>query len=218
MLEVWCHCRNRSVLIEKLILASASPYRRALLKSTGVLFETVISGVDESNITPPTPLATAQQRAAAKATAVGRAHPMALVIGCDQVLDCAGEMFSKATNAEQVRAHLRLLRGREHALHSAFCLYCHAHTTPLLHTQVVTAKLQMRTLAEQEIDGYIERGEWSATVGCYRYEDAGVNLFTSITGTEDNIAALPRLPLLHNLRRLGINPLLQPDPPWTLLS
>ena len=205
------------MLIEKLILASSSPYRRELLKSTGVIFDTVVSGVDESNIMPPTPLATAQQRAEAKATAVGHEHPTALVIGCDQVLDLDGEMFSKAIDAEQVRQHLRLLRGREHALHSAFCLYCHAHTTPLLHNQVVTATLQMRTLTEEEIDGYIERGEWSATVGCYRYEDAGVNLFTSITGTEDNIAALPRLPLLYNLRRLGINPLLKPDPPWELL-
>ena len=206
------------MLIGKLILASASPYRRGLLKSTGVIFDTVVSGVDESNITPPTPLATAQQRAEAKAAAVGREHPTALVIGCDQVLDLDGEMLSKATDAEQVREHLRLLRGREHVLHSAFCLYCHAHTTLLLHTQVVTTTLQMRTLTEEEIDGYIERGEWSATVGCYRYEDAGVNLFASITGTEDNVAALPRLPLLCNLRRLGINPLLNPDPPWELIS
>ena len=206
------------MLIEKLILASASPYRRGLLKSTGVIFATVVSGVDESNITPPTPLATAQQRAEAKAAAVGREHPTALVIGCDQVLDLDGEMLSKATDAEQVREHLRLLRGREHVLYSAFCLYCHAHTTPLLHTQAVTTTLQMRTLTEEEIAGYIERGEWSATVGCYRYEDAGVNLFTSITGTEDNVAALPRLPLLCSLRRLGINPLLNPDPPWELIS
>ena len=202
------------MLIEKLILASASPYRRGLLKSTGVLFDTVISGVDESNITPPTPLATAQQRAAAKAMAVGRAHPTALVIGCDQVLDLDGKMLNKATDAQQVREHLRLLRGREHALHSAFCLYYHAHTSPLLHTQVVTARLLMRTLTETEIDGYVERGEWSSTVGCYRYEVAGINLFTSIAGTEDNIAALPRLPLLHSLRRCGINPLCQPAPPW----
>ena len=202
------------MLIEKLILASASPYRHALLKSTGVLFDTVVSGVDEGNIAPPTPLATAQQRAEAKAKAVGHEHPTALVIGCDQVLDLDGELLSKATDAAQVREHLRLLRGREHALHSAFCLYYQAHTPALLHTQVVTARLRMRTLTEAEIDGYVERGEWSATVGCYRYEVAGVNLFDSIEGTEDNIAALPRLPLLHNLRRCGINPLSQPTPPW----
>ena len=70
----------------------------------------------------------------------------------------------------------------------------------------------MRTLTEEEIEGYVKRGEWSSTVGCYRYEVAGVNLFSDITGTEDNIAALPRLPLLHNLRRCGINPLCQPAP------
>ncbi len=202
------------MLIEKLILASASPYRAGLLKSTGVHFETVVSGVDESNITPPTPLATAQQRAVAKATAVGREHPTALVIGCDQVLDLDGELLSKATTAEQVRRHLLLLQGREHVLHSAFCLYYHAHRHPLLHAQVVTARLHMRALTAAEIDGYVERGEWSATVGCYRYEVAGVNLFTSIEGTEDNIAALPRLPLLHQLRGVGINPLLKPAPPW----
>ena len=216
-LEVLCHHhRNVPVLIEKLILASASPYRRELLKSTGVLFETVVSGVDESDITPPTPLMTAQQRAVAKATAVGGEHPTALVIGCDQVLELDGVLLSKATTAEQVREHLHLLQGRAHALHSAFCLYYHVHPSPLLHTQVVTARLHMRALTAAEIDGYVERGEWSTTVGCYRYEIAGVNLFASIEGTEDNIAALPRLPLLHNLRRCGINPLLQPDPPWHL--
>lgn len=204
------------MLIEKLILASASPYRRGLLKSTGVVFDTVVSGVDECDIMPPTPLTTAQQRAEAKASTVGCDHPQALVIGCDQVLDLDGEMLSKATNAEQVREHLRLLRGREHALHSAFCLYYHEHSPPLLHSQVETARLLMRSLTESEIDGYVERGEWSATVGCYRYEVAGVNLFSSIEGTEDNIAALPRLPLLQNLRRCGINPLLKPTPPWEL--
>ncbi len=204
------------MLIEKLILASASPYRRELLKATGVQFDAVVSGVAENDITPPTPRATAQQRAAAKACAVGETHPTALVIGCDQVLDLDGEMLNKATDALQAREHLRLLRGREHTLHSAFCLYYHTHTPPLLHTQVVTAKLLMRPLTENEIDGYLDRGEWSATVGCYRYEDAGVNLFVHIDGTEDSIAALPRLPLLHSLRRCGINPLCQPTPPWAL--
>ena len=202
------------MLIEKLILASGSPYRRGLLKSTGVIFDVVVSGVDEDNITATTPLATAAQRAAAKAVAVGQVHPTAVVIGCDQVLDLEGEMLSKATEVEQAREHFRILRGRWHTLHSAFCLYQHACSPSLTHAQVVSAKLHMRDLTEEEINGYLARNEWSATVGCYRYEDAGVNLFSSIDGTEDNIAGLPLLPLLHNLRRLGINPLLKTAPPW----
>lgn len=205
------------MLIEKLILASGSPYRRGLLKSTGVFFDVVVSGVDEDSIIATTPLATATQRAAAKAIAVGQAHPTAVVIGCDQVLDLDGEMLNKATDVEQARTHFRLLRGRWHTLHSAFCLYQQACSPALTHAQVVSAELHMRALTEQEIEGYLTRNEWSATVGCYRYEDAGVNLFTSIDGTEDNIAGLPLLPLLHNLRHLGINPLLKTTPPWKLV-
>lgn len=204
------------MLIEKLILASSSPYRRALLKSTGLRFDTVVSGIDERQFTAATPRATAEQRAQAKATAVGDAHSTALIIGCDQVLDLDGESLNKATNAEQVDAHLRLLRGRSHTLHSAFCLYHRAQRPALLHTAVVSATLHMRALTAAEIAGYVACNEWSAIVGCYRYEDAGVNLFEHIEGSTDTIAGLPLLQLLEALRQLGVNPLCQATPPWTL--
>ena len=113
------------VVVAELILASGSPYRKQLLESTGIVFETVVSGIDEEKIEAPLPEDTARQRAMAKAEEVGKRRPHSLVIGCDQVLDFKGKSLSKATNIEQTRIHLRELAGHTHTLHSAYCLYYH---------------------------------------------------------------------------------------------
>ena len=76
--------------------------------------------------------------------------------------------------------------------------------------------MHMRSLTDDEIEGYIERGHWSQVVGCYRYEGMGVNLFATVDGSQHTIVGLPLPSLLAKLRELGINPLVNPAPPWEI--
>ena len=200
--------------VDQLILASASPYRRQLLQTTGLEFSTVVSKVDESQIVEGTPFVVASNRAQAKAVSVSHDYPNSLVIGCDQVLDFAGKNIPKATCAEQAIDHLQMLSGNSHTLHSAYSL-SHANSGLLL-TDVISVVMQVRELTLTEINNFVARNEWSATVGCYRYETSAINLFTAIDGSEQTIVGLPLLQLLGKLRELGINPLLQANPPWEI--
>ena len=200
--------------VDRLILASGSPYRRQLLKTSGLPFSTIVSKVDESQIAKGTPIVVASDRAQAKAVSVGQDYPDSLVIGCDQVLDFAGKNLPKATCAEQVVDHLQMLSGKSHALHSAYSLY-HANGR-LSFTDVVSVVMQVRELTLTEIRNFVARNEWSETVGCYRYETSAINLFQAIDGSEQTIVGLPLLQLLETLRELGINPLLQANPPWEI--
>lgn len=200
--------------VDQLVLASGSPYRRQLLKTTGLVFSTIVSKVDESQIIDGTPVVVAGNRAHAKAVSVGRDHPNSLVIGCDQVLDFAGKNLPKATSAEQAINHLQILSGKSHTLHSAYSLYHDKGQLSL--TDVVSIVMQVRQLTATEIKNFVARNEWSATVGCYRYETSAINLFQAISGSEQTIVGLPLLQLLAKLRELGINPLVQANPPWEL--
>ena len=200
--------------VDQLILASGSPYRRQLLQTSGLVFSAIVSRVDESQIIDGTPIVIASDRAQAKASSVGREYPNSLVIGCDQVLDFGGKNLPKATCVEQAIDHLQTLSGKSHTLHSAYSLY-HANGR-LLFSDVVSVVMQVRELTLTEIRNFVARNEWSATVGCYRYETSAINLFHAIDGSEQTIVGLPLLQLLKKLRELGINPLLQPNPPWEL--
>ena len=203
--------------IAELVLASSSPYRQKLLKSTGIAFRCVSSGVDETCINGSHPCETARLRAIAKAVKVGKDHPQSLVIGCDQVLSFAEENMPKAQTAGEVKEHLRLLSGKEHLLYSAYCMYYHAFEhKPFLEAEVVSATMQMRQLTEEEIVSFVDYNEWSETVGCYRYESVAVNLFSKVEGSMHTIVGLPLIPVLARLRGLGINPLLAPNPPWRM--
>ena len=200
--------------VDRLILASGSPYRRRLLQTSGLSFSTIVSKVDESQIIDGTPIVIASDRAQAKALSVGQDYPDSLVIGCDQVLDFAGKNLPKATCAEQVVDHLQMLSGKSHTLHSAYSLY-HANGR-LAFTDIVSVVMQVRELTLTEIRNFVARNEWSETVGCYRYETSAINLFESIDGSEQTIVGLPLLQLLATLRQFGINPLVQAKPPWEI--
>jgi len=110
---------------DKLLLASKSATRLALLASAGIAVETQNSGLDERAVEAAAaqerldPPALAQRLADEKALAVSRRHPERVVLGADQVLEGAGEIFHKPADREAARAQLMKLSGRSHALHSA---------------------------------------------------------------------------------------------------
>ncbi|BBK39756.1 Maf-like protein [Allostella sp. ATCC 35155] len=191
------------------ILASASRVRASLLTAAGLTFEVVVSAVDEDEIkrslrADGADVATAADTLAlAKAQRVSQRHPGALVIGADQILDCNGTWFDKPPDIAHARAQLFALRGRSHILATAVCVVrngeriWHARAQP---------RLTMRTFTADFLDRYLEREGASvlSSVGAYRLEGLGVQLFAAIDGDHFSILGLPLLPLLEFLRQHGV--------------
>jgi septum formation protein len=191
-----------------LILASTSTARRAVLQGAGVPFEAVRSGVDEDAAKAALlaagagPKAVAEALAERKAVAVSKARP-GLVIGADQTLDLEGLLVDKVGDLTAARARLMDLRGRTHQLHSALAV---AEDGRPIWAETVSATLGMRDFSDAFLDHYLAaEGEVAlGSVGCYRLEGMGVQLFERIDGDYFTILGLPLMGLLELLRARGV--------------
>jgi septum formation protein len=191
-----------------LILASTSAARRAVLEGAGVAFEAVRPGVDEDTAKTALlakgarPREVAEALAQRKAVAVSKDRP-GLVIGADQTLDLDGRLYDKADDLAAARARLVELRGRTHQLHSAVAV---AEGGRPVWAQTVSATLAMRDFSDAFLDDYLAREGAAAlgSVGCYRLEGLGVQLFDSIDGDYFTILGLPLMGLLELLRARGV--------------
>lgn len=191
----------------RITLASQSAARRALLAGAGVAHEATVSGVDEDALKARMllagegPAAIAQALADAKALAVSAVRD-GLVIGADQTLDLEGRLHDKAESREAARVRLQTLRGRAHALHSAVSL---ARDGAVVWRETVSARLVMRPFSDAFLETYLDaEGEAAlGSVGCYRLESLGVQLFEAIEGDYFTILGLPMTGLLARLRAEG---------------
>ena len=191
-----------------IILASGSKARASVLSGAGVVFETAIAGVDEGAVKTGLladgngPREVADALAELKAIRVSRKHPGALVFGADQTLDLDGALFDKAESLTEARERLQLLRGKTHKLHSAVVV---ALDGQAIWREVPAAKLTMRPFTDAFLDDFLARGGEGllGSVGCYRLEDDGVQLFSRIDGDYFTILGLPLMGLLDLMRRHG---------------
>lgn len=197
----------------RLVLASASIARRAVLEGAGLAFTARASAVDEDAIKSSARAEglgaadTALLLADAKAMRLAAKEPEALVIGADQMLVCtidgAERWFDKPPSLEAARGHLRLLRGREHRLVTA--IVCWRQGTRIWH-HVAVPRLTMRPVSDAFLDAYLalEGEQLLSSVGAYRLEGPGVQLFQSVTGEHAAVLGVPLLPLLAFLRDHGV--------------
>lgn len=191
------------------MLASASVVRGDILRCAGVSFQTDASAIEESPIKERcrkegrTVEETAMALAQAKAADVAARHPGALVIGADQILECEDRWFDKPENAKEARDTLRFLRGRRHRLVNAVTVN---RDGEFLWRHLETATLNMRNFTDAFLDRYVEDGgrDILASVGAYRLEQSGAQLFTVIEGSYFAILGLPLLALLEFLRHQGV--------------
>lgn len=190
----------------QLVLGSGSPFRRALLAAAGLAFEVRTAPIDEDSIRHTEPRELARLRARGKGEAVARLIPGAIVIGADQVASLDGVPFGKAHDRAAARARLASLAGQTHHLHSAYALLRAdaAGRVDVLADRIVDVPMPMRTLTSAEIEAYLDTGEWEGCVGCYQYEHRGINLMAASGGDQSAIIGLPLVPLLADLRALGI--------------
>ena len=196
----------------EIVLASTSEIRRRLLESAGINVRPVPSCVDESAIKR----AFGQRAGAdfpklagalakAKAEAVSVHHPAALVIGADQLLLFDDRPFDKPGDLKEAAMQLKLLRGNTHQLITAVAV---ARGGAIVWTDCDIAKLTMRHFSDDFLTDYVVSmgGDALTSVGAYKIEGRGVQLFNRIEGDYFAILGLPLLPLLSFLRREGCLP------------
>jgi septum formation protein len=187
-----------------LTLASSSVIRATLLRNAGLEFTVEPARIDEGALIDSlvaegaTPRDIADALTEAKAMRRARPEREDLILGCDQVLDMDGKIFTKPESPEMARAQLMELRGRAHKLHSAAVIY---HRGQPIWRHVDSARLTMRPFSDAFLDSYIAQNweEIRHTVGCYQIEGPGIRLFERVEGSHFTILGLPLLPLLSFL-------------------
>ncbi len=195
-------------MTERIVLASGSRFRKAMLEAAGVDIDVVPADIDERAVEMPlegtgaSPEDVAQVLAEAKALEVSERKPGRLVLGCDQTLSLDDELFHKPKDMEDARRHLLKLSGRTHQLNSAAVL---ARNGEALWRDVGIARLTMRKLEPAFIGRHLARVGPMAlnSVGAYQIEGEGVQLFEKIEGDHFTIVGLPLLAVLKELRAMG---------------
>lgn len=192
----------------QIILASKSAARRAVLTGAGVPFEVSVAGVDEDAVKNAmlaegaSPRDVADALAELKAIKVSRSKP-GFVIGSDQTLEFEGKLYDKAETVDAAAERLRTMRGKPHKLHSAVVV---AKDGAPIWREIVSATLTMRDFSDEFLASYLElEGEEAlGSVGCYRLEGPGAQLFSKIEGDYFAILGLPLMGLLDLFRRHGV--------------
>jgi septum formation protein len=194
----------------RLVLASKSVARAQILRGAGVAFDVRSADVDEAPLKADalahgaSPRRVAETLAEAKSVAASKGS-LDLTIGADQTLEFDGRLFDKAESLEQAREDLKRLRGRSHQLHAAVAL---AQDGRVIWHDVQSASLSMRAFSDDFLEAYLSRNTQTvlSCVGGYALEGEGVQLFSSVDGDYFAVLGLPILPLLAELRRLGVVP------------
>ena len=189
-------------VLRPLILASTSRYRAALLGRFGLAFNTASPAVDEAEQAGEHPRDRAVRLSEAKAEALAAQYPDAVIVGGDQVAALGTRVLRKPGNANHCREQLRLLSGHASEFHTACTVRCMSAALKLTHVDTTT--VTFRTLADVEIDRYIEREQPFDCAGGFKAEALGITLFERMDSQDPTaIVGLPLIWLAGALRRAG---------------
>jgi len=183
----------------KVILASASPRRRELLKKVVPRFKVGPSGADEDRFRGLEPNAFALEAALAKAKAVGRKHPSSLIIAADTLVLLGDKVFGKPASRDQARAMLAKLSGKEHKVITAVVLYRKDRGRVLAGVEM--SRVTFKKLGRKAIEDYLDSSEYLDKAGAYAIQEPGDWLVTRLEGDYDNVVGLP-IALLQRLMGL----------------
>ncbi|APW62997.1 Maf family protein [Paludisphaera borealis] len=186
----------------EVVLASTSPYRRALMERLGIPFRCEPPNFDESSVAADelSPRLLAETLAIGKAESLSRLDPTAVVVGCDQIVHLEGRILGKPGGIPQAVAQLEAMSGRMHELITAMVVI--SGEQRFAHTDV--ARLRMRRLDRRRIERYVESDQPLDCAGSYKIEERGVVLFERIESEDFTaITGLPLLALTRILAELG---------------
>ena len=181
-----------------LILASTSPFRKAILNKLGVTFDTLSPEADETALDNETPQQLVERLSIAKAKAVADKVNDALVIGSDQVSVINGEIIGKPHTHENAVKQLQNASGKTVTFYTGLCLY--NSTTQQYQSEVVPFNVVFRTLSDSQIENYLKKEEPYNCAGSFKSEALGIVLFEKLEGEDPN--TLMGLPLIRLVKML----------------
>lgn len=185
-----------------LILASSSRYRAQLLRRLGLPFRQLSPDCDESALPGEEPHALAERLAHSKAQALASMHPLALLIGSDQVAALDGEKLGKPGSVDAAHAQLARCSGRVVTFHTALCVL---GPTGAAHATVDLTRVHFRELSAEEIRRYIEAEQPLDCAGSFKCEGLGISLFERIESQDPTaLIGLPLIALARILRACGV--------------
>ncbi|MEW5236286.1 nucleoside triphosphate pyrophosphatase [Citrobacter portucalensis] len=188
------------------ILASTSPWRRALLEKLAIPFECAAPEVDETPLPGEAPRHLVLRLAQKKAQSLAHRYPSHLIIGSDQICVLDGEITGKPLTEENARQQLLKARGNIVTFYTGLALYNSA--TGHLQTEVEPFDVHFRHLSEAEIDDYLRKERPLHCAGSFKSEELGIALFERLEGRDPNtLIGLPLIALCQMLRREEMNPL-----------
>ncbi|MCA9264206.1 MAG: septum formation protein Maf [Planctomycetales bacterium] len=173
-----------------LILASQSPRRRQLLADAGYQFrvelprESAECGIC-SRETPPELVA---RLAWQKAQDVAQRVESGMIVACDTIAECMGQVLGKPHDREHAREMLLLLRGRHHHVYSGVCLW--RQPDGIKQLRVAATELVMDPLTDQQLESYLDSEQWQGKAGAFGYQD-GLDWVHIVSGSESNVVGLP---------------------------
>jgi septum formation protein len=185
----------------KLILASRSPRRRELLEEAGYRFE-VCPPSEEAECglcSTETPAEMVARLAYQKAADVARRVGAGVILACDTVVECKGQILGKAADEDHARQILQILSGQEHRVFSGLCLW--KAPEGKARTRVDITTLRMDTLSNAQFDEYIAGGQWEGKAGAFGYQDR-LGWVHIVEGSESNVVGLPLELLVEMLREI----------------
>jgi septum formation protein len=193
----------------KIILASASPRRKEILKKTGLKFKVDESSCEEKTDPGLEPHELAKFLSRAKAKDVARRHRNALVIAADTIVIAGRKIFGKPGGEKQAREMLRTLSGKPHSVITGFTIIDTAGKKEL--SRSVETKVYVKRLGADEINAYIRSGEPFGKAGAYGIQGLGAVIVKKIEGDFFNVMGLPLNALADSLKKFGVHVLYQDE-------
>ncbi len=202
--------------IHRLILASSSPQRRELLAVAGYQFEIVPphESVECGICSSGGPAALVTELAASKAVDVasqlkraGTLDSRCVIVACDTVAECKGEVLGKPRDEEHARGMLELLRGSVHRVYSGLCVW-RPHGEGAAgqpNVRLSVSNLRMDEISDRQLEDYLASGLWAGKAGALGYQDRAGWLHL-MSGSESNVVGLPIELLREMLTTVGIEP------------
>ena len=185
--------------MQKLILASTSPFRKSILEKLGLAFTTEAPDVDEQHLPDESATELAKRLSEAKANAVAKNHPNALIIGSDQVALLDGKLLGKPGNHENAVKQLENASGKSVTFYTGLCLINSA--TNNMQTICDIFRVYFRQLSRQQIENYLQKEQPYNCAGSFKSEAYGIALFEKLEGDDPN--TLIGLPLIRLIQLLG---------------
>lgn len=187
-----------------LILASASPARKALLEAAGFTPDKIIpADIDETPHKNEKPTVYVKRLAEEKAKAIHAQHPEAFIIAADTIAVMGARIIGKAADRAEAKKMISRFSGRRHRVITGLCILSPDGKKSV---RLVSSAVKCRMVADAEIETYLDSGEWEGKSGCYGLQGRASAFIETINGSYTSIIGLPVAETIAILNGMGFKP------------